>query len=207
MGPMGPVAPAAPVGPMGPIGPVAPVAPVGPIGPMGPVAPVAPVGPIRTDWARGAGQALDALRTLRTGRSLRNHCYVQMRDVAGLVVLLGIEHDIARRRTERDAIVAGGRGHPALQQRGDVDHDELFSHGGRKRSDGRTQRGYRCISHGGLAPRAGDRQHTDQAGGVDPVDEEFHRSLADLAGHRAAGQRGEVELNQRRAAIAHIEVR
>ena len=130
-----------------------------------------------------------------------------MRGVAGLIVLLGVEDDIARRGGKRNSVVAGRCCDPSLHQRGNVDHDKLLRRGGRKGGQRRAQRGNRRIGHRGFAPRAGDRQHTDQAGNIHPVQVELHSGLADLRRRGARGQRGEVELNQRRAAVAHIEVR
>ena len=127
--------------------------------------------------------------------------------MAGLVVFLGIEDHIARSRTQRQAEVAGGRRHPALHQRGDVNHHELLRCRGREGRDRGAQRGNRRVGHRRLAPGAGDRLHAHRSGGSDPVHIQLQRRLADLAGRGAGGKRRQVELDQSRAPVAHVQVR
>jgi len=126
--------------------------------------------------------------------------------VAGLVILLGVEEDVAGGGGEGEAVVAGGGGDPALDGGGDVDGDVDAGGGGVEAGDSRADRGDRALGDDVFVPGRGDRGDVHGSVDEDAVDEYGEGGLGDLAGGDSGGQSSEIELHETRVAAADVDV-
>ena len=126
--------------------------------------------------------------------------------MAGLVILLGVEEDVAGGGGEGEAVVAGGGGDPTLDEGGDIDGDIDAGGGGVEAGDSRADRGDRALGDDVFVPGRGDRGDVHGSVDEDAVDEYGEGGLGDLAGGDAGGQGGEIELHETRVAAADVDV-
>jgi hypothetical protein len=118
--------------------------------------------------------------------------------VAGKGALFAFEGEGAARsgQGEGDAIVGQAAADPALDQAGDVDHDEVVQIGGcdgdgMPAGCGRTEGRGVVVAERGFSPRIAKLANVKLAFGGDRIDEQAEGGLAHGG---AGGQGGEVEL-------------
>jgi hypothetical protein len=131
--------------------------------------------------------------------------------VAGFRIFFAVEENVSGRcgvgSGDRDAVIGLRRRKPGADCGGDVDGNELILLADGDGADCGAESWSSGESDGRFGPGSSDRKNVYGTGSVHAVDVQDQVGFGDFIGGCAGGESRKIELEQRRVAIADVEIR